>query len=158
MPKSLDQEKDMKQSNQAKDEREVEELDRKVRTYKKQLEKLVESKGSANAIRDTKSRLALSEKKLAEKKEALAKANAAAEATAQANKKGELTVAQIDSIKKNDLTSLVEEAFLRTLSRQPTTSELETSRKSVALAETPIQGLNDLLWALINSKEFILNH
>jgi Protein of unknown function (DUF1549)/Protein of unknown function (DUF1553) len=158
MPKNIDPQNDMKQSNQAKDERELEELDRKVRTYSKQLEKMMEQKASESSMRDAKSRLALYEKRFAEKKEALAKSKADASSSNQANSLGELTEAQMDKVRKSELTTIIEEAFLRTLSRRPNADELKTSQQSVALASSPVQGLSDLLWALINSKEFILNH
>jgi Protein of unknown function (DUF1549)/Protein of unknown function (DUF1553) len=158
MPRNIDPQNDMKQSNQAKDERELEELDRKVRTYSKQLEKMMEQKASESSMRDAKSRLALYEKRFAEKKEALAKSKADASSSNQANSLGELTEAQMDKVRKSELTTIIEEAFLRTLSRRPNADELKTSQQSVALASSPVQGLSDLLWALINSKEFILNH
>lgn len=53
---------------------------------------------------------------------------------------------------------LIKAAYLRTLSRLPSESEIETSKKYLAQAETPIAGARDLLWALINTKEFIVNH
>ncbi len=54
--------------------------------------------------------------------------------------------------------AIIKAAYLRTLSRLPSESELETSKKHLAQAETPITGARDLLWALINTKEFIVNH
>ena len=53
---------------------------------------------------------------------------------------------------------LVKAVYLRTLSRLPNEAELETSTKHLAQAESPIAGARDLLWALINTKEFIVNH
>lgn len=53
---------------------------------------------------------------------------------------------------------LVKAAYLRSLSRWPTESEMEASKKYLAQAETPVAGARDLLWALINTKEFIVNH
>ncbi len=158
MPKSNEQQVSMKQSTQAKEEREIEEMDRKVRTYQKQLEKMIEKKASDASIRDTKSRLALYEKRLAERKEVFAKSKGDNADISQVASNGELTTAQQARIAKSDMTAIVEEAFMRTLSRKPNADELKTSQQSVALASTPIQGFSDLLWALINSKEFILNH
>jgi hypothetical protein len=57
-----------------------------------------------------------------------------------------------------DADDLIKAAYLRSLSRLPSDSELETSKKFLAQAETPISGARDLLWALINTKEFIVNH
>ncbi len=53
---------------------------------------------------------------------------------------------------------LVQEAYLRTLSRDPTTKELQFAVEHVNECESVIEGLRDLLWALINTQEFITNH
>jgi hypothetical protein len=53
---------------------------------------------------------------------------------------------------------LVEEAYLRTLSRFPTPQEREIATKYLASAEAPLDGVKDLLWTLVNTKEFIVNH
>jgi hypothetical protein len=58
----------------------------------------------------------------------------------------------------NITSRLVEEIYLRTLSRKPTSVELQKSQKAIALAENPLNGISDVLWAVINTKEFILNH
>ena len=57
-----------------------------------------------------------------------------------------------------DVNGLVEEAFLRTLSRPPRADELARGRQAIAGADTPKSGLRELLWALLNTKEFIVNH
>lgn len=53
---------------------------------------------------------------------------------------------------------LVQEAYLRTLSRYPTDAEM--GRSLAYLAESPSleTGLRDVMWALLNTKEFIVNH
>jgi hypothetical protein len=51
--------------------------------------------------------------------------------------------------------------FLSTLSRYPTDSERELMLQQVAAAATEgerQQALGDILWALLNSAEFTLNH
>jgi hypothetical protein len=53
---------------------------------------------------------------------------------------------------------MVRQAYLRTVSRPPTADEQARARRYLAEAESPEAGLRDLLWALLNSKEFILNH
>jgi len=54
---------------------------------------------------------------------------------------------------------LIREAWLRTLSREPTTQELQRARQHFDdSARDTIEGLRDLLWALINTQEFITNH
>jgi hypothetical protein len=53
---------------------------------------------------------------------------------------------------------LVREAYLRTLSRPPQQDELDKSLAYLADSESLSSGLRDLLWALLNTKEFIVNH
>jgi hypothetical protein len=57
-----------------------------------------------------------------------------------------------------DTRALVEEAFLRTLSRLPSPEEMERSLQHIGQMDTPLNGVRDLLWALINTKEFLVNH
>ena len=52
----------------------------------------------------------------------------------------------------------VREAYLRTLSRLPSAEEEQTALQAMSATETPVEGLRDVLWALLNTKEFILNH
>jgi hypothetical protein len=44
------------------------------------------------------------------------------------------------------------------LSRYPTSEELERSSDYVKSADETINGVRGLLWALVNTKEFIVNH
>lgn len=53
---------------------------------------------------------------------------------------------------------LIRQAYLRTVSRYPTDEELAVSREYIEQAPDTVSGLGDLLWALINTKEFIVNH
>ncbi len=53
---------------------------------------------------------------------------------------------------------IVEEAFLRTLSRQPTAKEMDQAKADLAAAQETYIGVRDLLWALLNTKEFMVNH
>jgi hypothetical protein len=59
---------------------------------------------------------------------------------------------------KQEPAALVRQAYLRTLSRDPSPAELDRSMQFLAQAETPVKGVRDLMWALINTKEFIVNH
>lgn len=52
----------------------------------------------------------------------------------------------------------VEELFLGTLSRMPTDKEKDEALKYIKGEKTRAAGLQDVLWALINTREFILNH
>jgi hypothetical protein len=51
----------------------------------------------------------------------------------------------------------VEELYLATLSRLPTASERAKAEGFVKAAPTPREGLQDLLWVLVNSREFLFN-
>jgi hypothetical protein len=53
---------------------------------------------------------------------------------------------------------LISEAFLRTLSRTPTDREATLAGDYLNEAVSPQAGMRDLLWALINTDEFLVNH
>jgi hypothetical protein len=57
-----------------------------------------------------------------------------------------------------DADQLVREMYLRTLSRFPTEQELSRTREYLGSAKDPLSGVRDVLWALLNTKEFIVNH
>jgi hypothetical protein len=52
----------------------------------------------------------------------------------------------------------IREVFMRTVSRPPTAQEFALAREEVAAAPTPVEGIRDLLWALLNTREFTVNH
>lgn len=53
---------------------------------------------------------------------------------------------------------IIEELYLRTLSRFPKKEEAQLAQQGVNQAPSPREGYEDLLWALLNSKEFLFNH
>ncbi len=53
---------------------------------------------------------------------------------------------------------LAQEVFLATLSRLPRTQEKTDAVEHLKSAKTRTEGVTDLLWALVNTREFILNH
>jgi hypothetical protein len=53
---------------------------------------------------------------------------------------------------------LVEELYLASLSRFPTVAESRQAVKALAASHNRQQTAEDLLWALLNSKEFVFNH
>jgi hypothetical protein len=57
-----------------------------------------------------------------------------------------------------DTDKLIAEAFLRTVSRPPTAQERAEAKTDIASAKTPVDGVRDLLWALVNTREFKVNH
>jgi len=56
------------------------------------------------------------------------------------------------------LLEAVRETYLRTLSREPQKDELNKAVAYVESSEDQLNGVRDLLWALLNTKEFIVNH
>ncbi len=52
----------------------------------------------------------------------------------------------------------IEELYLVTFSRPPAAAEVERARQIVAKAPSRKEGLEDLLWALMNSREFLFKH
>lgn len=54
--------------------------------------------------------------------------------------------------------ALIEAAYLRTLSRFPNADELTIASNYMTAEEDLKDGLRDVLWALVNTKEFIVNH
>jgi hypothetical protein len=140
----------------------TEKLDREVRSLRTQLERLAGKDAPTDRIQNIKTRLARAEKKLDEQNKRVEELGDAAQEsdTAKASDANNLTANRKRS-KGNEekiLRQLVEEAFFRTLSRSPSNEEIELSLKAIAEAPNPLSGLSDVLWALINSKEFILNH
>ena len=57
-----------------------------------------------------------------------------------------------------DPAKIVRQAYLRTLSREPTAAEAATATAFLKDAAHPVDAADDLLWALVNTKEFIVNH
>jgi hypothetical protein len=53
---------------------------------------------------------------------------------------------------------LIEELYLASLSRLPTSEELNTATKYLDETSDKRQAAEDLLWTLLNSKEFMFNH
>jgi len=70
-------------------------------------------------------------------------------------KKGRLNDLLTGSLTNGEI---VDELFLATLSRFPDSTERESALAHVAGADTRDSGFRDVLWALLNTREFILNH
>ena len=58
---------------------------------------------------------------------------------------------------KKPLPALIEELYLATLSRSPSGEEL-AKVNDYATGAPPREILQDLLWVLLNSREFLFNH
>ena len=59
---------------------------------------------------------------------------------------------------KPDVEELIRQAYLRTLSRFPDQYEMEIANRYIREGEALTDGLRGLLWALLNTREFIVNH
>jgi hypothetical protein len=57
-----------------------------------------------------------------------------------------------------DPQSMIREAYLRTLGRNPEDKEFAVALDHLKQSKDEAKGLRDLLWALLNTKEFITNH
>lgn len=53
---------------------------------------------------------------------------------------------------------IIEELYLRTLSRYPDAQETANAEAAVAKSASVQRGFEDVFWALLNSKEFLYNH
>jgi hypothetical protein len=60
--------------------------------------------------------------------------------------------------RKAQTADAVTELYLATLSRRPRSAELSTALRLIASAPKREEGLEDLLWTLLNSREFLFNH
>ncbi|MFG0266519.1 MAG: DUF1549 and DUF1553 domain-containing protein [Rhodopirellula sp. JB055] len=56
------------------------------------------------------------------------------------------------------MAEVVDDAYLRTLSRYPNEDERKTSLQFISESKSPQSGLESLMWALVNTKEFIITH
>jgi hypothetical protein len=53
---------------------------------------------------------------------------------------------------------IVDQLFLATLSRKPTDEQWITIESTMAKADDKMSVMRDVLWALVNAKEFLFNH
>lgn len=53
---------------------------------------------------------------------------------------------------------VVDEIYVRSLGRKPTQAEREKIEQVLGSGEAPVGELNDLFWAVLNSREFLFNH
>ncbi len=57
-----------------------------------------------------------------------------------------------------DLPALADECYLALLSRHPTNGEKDTISRHIESNKDKLKAVQDLVWALINTKEFLYNH
>jgi len=58
----------------------------------------------------------------------------------------------------NTVDQIIEELYLATISRPPTDDEKELMRQAFSESEDRRSATEDVLWALLNSREFVYNH
>ncbi len=63
-----------------------------------------------------------------------------------------------EAIPASELQAIITQAYLRSLSRYPEPEELARAEQSYQDAGNLAAGTRDLVWALLNTKEFLLNH
>jgi hypothetical protein len=66
--------------------------------------------------------------------------------------------AQTSEAARSKRVELIAEAYLRTLSRFPTSDEVERCEQFFSESADLSVGLSGVMWALINTKEFVVNH
>jgi hypothetical protein len=64
---------------------------------------------------------------------------------------------QVARAKSKDADALVKQAYLRVLNRLPDEREAGIAKTYLTDAKDAQSGLRDLLWVLVNTKEFIVN-
>jgi hypothetical protein len=62
------------------------------------------------------------------------------------------------TVNLSDRGALVGELYLRTVSRMPTRDERDAAVEYLSSAQSVSSGMRQLLWVMLNTKEFILNH
>jgi hypothetical protein len=70
-------------------------------------------------------------------------------------RQGKVVESSLKNGKKPD--QIIDELYLRCYSRKPSTAEKANLLASLN-SENPREGLEDVFWALLNSKEFMFNH
>jgi len=53
---------------------------------------------------------------------------------------------------------MIDELYMTALQRKPKANELKEALQNIDHAMTRQEGIEDVLWVLINSREFIFNH
>ncbi|MEW6304657.1 MAG: DUF1549 domain-containing protein [Verrucomicrobiota bacterium] len=78
-----------------------------------------------------------------------------------AEQKEEALAAKLDKMPKPadfKADDIIQEVFLRTVSRPPTAEEMAKAKEDIAAAKNPVDGVRDVLWAMLNTREFLVNH
>jgi len=63
-----------------------------------------------------------------------------------------------EAAKSLDRRDLIRQVWLRTVSRPPTDKEITRAAQHLEASQSLSNGVRDLMWAMLNTKEFLLNH
>jgi len=126
-------------------ERQVARIKAQIRQANAALKKAKKAEDEAEVAKLTR-RLAFGEKQLARLTGADKDDGKSASGTAQT----------ADDVEK--IPEIIRRTYLRTVSREPSADELDRTVAYVKSSENQLDGIRDVLWALINTKEFIVNH
>jgi hypothetical protein len=118
---------------------------------------LVQRLERAEAVLE-KARNSGDEKQLARAERALAQAQAALDEAEGNSEDTQASDVKADPLPPSDAAALIEEAYLRTVNRFPSEGERDIAAAYLQDSDNPREGLRDLIWTLINTKEFIVNH
>ena len=103
----------------------------------------MEMKGKTEGIEAIRKELAEREQKLA---------NVSSDNPATPDKPAAAAVSDMDT------KAIIRQAYLRTLSRYPSDAESDRAARYYDETSDAARGTRDLLWALVNTKEFVVNH
>ncbi len=138
-----------KKQSPVKDDRDVATAKSKRRNFEVLIQnnvralKKAQKQKNADEVKEIEARIAELKAKIAKTQEVVVAKTDEAQQAAAANLEPE---------------ALIKAAYLRSLSRLPTDDEMATSKKYMTQSEDVVSAARDLLWALINTKEFVLNH
>jgi hypothetical protein len=76
----------------------------------------------------------------------------------EAPRKGVPVSAPSEAEKAARIDSVVRQIFLRTVSRPPADEEMAKARTDISAAPSPVEGCVELLWVMLNTREFLVNH
>ncbi|MFK7779296.1 MAG: DUF1549 domain-containing protein [Gimesia sp.] len=126
----------------------IAQLKKQTKTLKQQIAKLEKQDDKKEQLQQTKKRLR--------------KLTADIKKTQQASKRVKNSPARLQTFEKpisaDKTDEIITKTYLRSLSRLPTDSEKDAARKYLNESQDKMAGIYDLIWAVINTKEFMLNH
>jgi len=128
---------------------------KQLANFEKEIQRLTKKNAPPEKIEAAKARLvAFRQKVLGEQPQPDANQAGAAHTadTAQANANEPNTTPAFDA------KQVITQAYLRTVSRYPSEQELARCEQFIVNEKDEITGLRQVLWALLNTKEFIVNH